>query len=197
MNVRLRKTLSWLGSYVHQDQLNTNRYTVTLDLATVTENHLEQNVAYERLKFWIYDVMQDSIMIRDTNPDLRKWMSTGARIICLPDDPVDQLVGIMLCSKLNAIMENRMICTNVAVSSELGDDMAYLHNYQESQGPLAAAGWWSDNRPIWSSAGSGKKDKVISLDRSLDWKQHDLDWCGIAKEADDNVVFARFEKDED
>jgi len=196
MNVRLRKTLSWLGSYVHQDQFNTNRYTATLDLATVTANNQEQNVAYERLKFWFYDVMQDSIMIRDSNPDLRKWMATGARILCLPDDPVDQLVGIMLCLKLNAIMENRIVCTNVAVASELGDDMSYLHNYQESQGPLAVAGWWSDSRPNWLSAGSGKKDKVISLDRSPDWKHHDLDWQDTAKEADDNVVFARFEKDE-
>jgi hypothetical protein len=197
MNVRLRKTLSWLGSYVHQDQFNTNRYTVTLDLATVTANNHEQNVAYERLKFWFYDVMQDSIMIRDTHPDLRKWTATGARILCFPDDPVDQLVGIMLCLKLNAIMEHRIACTNVTVSSELGDDMAYLHSYQESQGPLAVAGWWSDSRPSWSSAGPGKKDKVISLDRSQDWKQYDLDWHDTAKEADDNVVFARFEKDDD
>ena len=137
MNVRLRKTLSWLGSYVHQDQFNINRYTVTLDLATVSTDHHEQNVAYERLKFWFYDVMQDSILIRDSNPDLKKWTATGARIICLPDDPVDQLVGIMLCLKLNAIMEGRITCTHVSVASELGDDMAYLHNYQESQGQIS------------------------------------------------------------
>ena len=102
----------------------------------------------------------------------------------------------MLCAILNAIMEDRIICTNVEIYSELGEAMSYLHNWKESMGPLQSPGWWNDSRPNWSSSVPGRRDKVIALDRAPDWKEHDLDWVSATDAKDGSVVFATFERDE-
>ena len=119
----------------------------------------------------------------------------------MPEQPIDQIIGIALYSKLNAILEQRMFIHDVTIQSDLGDNVRYLHSDQESLGPLSQLGWWQDASPAHSDFKSpaGKKH-VVRLNRTLTWQDLELEWSDVesVESADDNtVVFAKFGPDED
>jgi hypothetical protein len=195
MNVRLKKTFDWYSGVVYRDQFIVNHFSAVLDLQTISDDPEQQNIAYDRTKYWFHEIMEDAVLIREDHPNLAHWQDTGARIVPLPDEPVDQLVGIMLCFKLNAIMEDRLIVTDVEISSRAGDSMSYLHNWKENPGPLGTDGWWQDSRPTWNQSRTDTRSKVVNLDRVPEWKLYDLDWDTSADSKSDTVLFAKFDRD--
>lgn len=193
MMVRLSKNFELLSSLVYHQDYVVNHYQIVLGMITNTDDHYEQNIAYERIKFWLTGIFSSSILISNSNPLLEQYKATKARLITLPDDPVDQLVGIMLCCKLNAITEDRLIITDVDITSVQGDHMIYHHSEDENTGPFAMPGWWNDPRPSFNDL----KDngKIISISGHNDWKSLDLGWEDNSNESN-TVVFADFKKDE-
>lgn len=174
------------------DHVVTTVYDFHVRWTVVSEDSTEVNVAYERMKTWLYDIMRNSILIGEDHPDLRLWQATGSRCLIFPEDPVDQLVGIMLFRKFQAVVQDRLEITGISVSSPLDDDVIYEHDADDDQGSLAKSGWWSDARPTWFlGRGPGRsRDKVISLRPIPEWKEYDLDWQ--SRDADSHVVIADF-----
>lgn len=199
MNVRLTKTWHWQSGLVYKDVFYINTYTATVHMHTTTMYDHDHDVAYARMDYWFQDVMQDSVMLNTDCALQKAYAATGQRLLLFPDQPVDQLVGIMLCLKLNAITEGRLVITDIDLSSVHGADMIYQHNHTEATGPLSTAGWWKDSRPIWNHAASSTKgSKVVSLNRAADWNSLELDWQSISpNDRDSSIVFADFERDDD
>lgn len=197
MNVRLKKTYQWYSGVVWKDQFLINSYTASMDLVTKTMDPECQDLAYQRMNYWIYDVMQDAVIIDQANTVLGAYQATGQRLIVLPDEPVDQLIGMMLYCKLNAVMESHMLITDVSISSRAGDEMAYLHCDDESLGPFAEPGWWTDAGPKWSDIkGRRGKNNVIAMNRVPEWKDLGLEWTDPDPDKPSDVLFASFRKDE-
>ena len=164
---------------------------------TTAMDAAEHSVAYERMDHWFKTVMQDSVLISAEDPKLQAYAATGQRLLIFPEDPVDQLVGIMLCLKLNSMTEGRLVITDVDLSSVNGDEMTYQHNHTEAIGPMATAGWWQDPRPSWTTAGAkSPSTKVVSLSRSPEWHAVGLDWPNRKYTPDSAVVFAEFDRDD-
>lgn len=198
MNVRLIKTWQWQSGLVYDDTFYINTYRVRTHMHTTSMHDHDHDVAYGRMDHWFQDVMQDSVML-DTHCAMAKaYAATGQRLLLFPDQPVDQLVGIMLCVKLNSITEGRLIITDVDVSSEHGADMQYQHHYTEAQGPLSATGWWRDARPMWHDAAVPTRGaKVVKLRGVADWHSLDLDWQLDKRSTDSAIVFGDFDRDAD
>lgn len=200
MNVKLKKVFNFSTGLVYDNEFSVNYYTVTVHMTLLAENEYKQNIAYERLKYWIDYVLANSILIHDADPMIEKWLATEQRIIMLPDQPVDQLVGIMLFLKLNAILEEIFVITEVELSSTVGDDMGYIHTYAENLGPMDYDGWWNDSRPTWvnQTKKQTKNGKVIKLGRTPEWKELELsfDEDGNDSPSTDSVVFVNFSKDD-
>jgi hypothetical protein len=118
----------------------------------------------------------------------------------LPEEPVDQVVGIMLHCKLNAIVENRMIITETEIASELGENIAYLHNDDEQLGPLSDAGWWQDSDASHCDHQLISTDKVVAVNFNSSWRELNLQWKNessvVETDSDNKLVFADFTKDE-
>jgi hypothetical protein len=197
MNVRLLKNWAWNSGIVVDGEYHINSYALSVDLVTATEDHREQNIAYERMRHWITQVLASSVIIETGHHRIDAFLATGQRVIELPNGPVDQMVGIMLYCKLNAILEGRLVVTDVSISSDLGDHMVYLHSDGDACGPFAAAGWWNDPRTVFSSRKPRKNANVISMSRSPEWADLDLLWQEPARTSDPNtVLYAEFPKNE-
>jgi hypothetical protein len=197
-NARIKKTLEWGSALVYGDEFYVNRYTAKVYIVTVSDDSDQQNIAYERMKLWTHRVLDSSVLIAHDDPALKVWQATGARVIVLPEEPVDQIIGIMLYLKLNSIMENRMVVSDIEISSTVGDDTGYLHNHNEGVGQaMGESGWWVDPRPSWYLEKSrNSRGKVVNLDRIPEWSDYGLEWeDSIDKK--DTVVFANFNKDAD
>lgn len=198
MTARLKKSFGFYTGMAYQGQFLVNHWNVNLDLVTVSDDSSQQNVAYERMKYWVGRVLDDSILIGHADPALADFSRINGRLIVLPDEPVDQIVGIMLYLKLNAIMENRMIVAATEIWSTQGDHTSYIHMAGENLGPdLSLDGWWSDPRPIYSLNRSRSTGNVVSLDRLAEWKDFGLEWESNDVEPAGNVVVAQFPRNED
>jgi hypothetical protein len=127
MNVRFKKTFDFSAGVVYDNKFSVNFYTLTVHMTTVNMDGDYHNIAYERMKYWVDDVLSDSILIYEKDPLVDVWLSTEQRIILFPEQPVDQVVGILLYSKFNAITEQQFIINEVEISSALGDDVVFMH----------------------------------------------------------------------
>lgn len=197
-NARLEKTLDWYCGLLYNGKFYTNHYTARIKMLTLSCSNDEQNIAYERMKIWIQDILSDAIFIAQSNPQVSVWQKTDAKIILFPNEPVDQVVGALLFLKLNAIMEGRMRVTDVEISSGLGDNVGYhFHCAEEFVTPIDTTGWWTEPRPIWSSPTQKKASgKVVELALMPDWDDYDLNWESAKSNDPSSVVFANFNKNE-
>lgn len=195
MNVRLKKDFVFSAGVIFNDNFFINHYAAQLKMMTVSNDTHEQNVAYERVKYWIDNILDSSILIPSSNQKIMAFTETGQRLVTLPEEPVDQVIGIMLYCKLNAITEGKLIITDVEISSQQGDNMIYLHNESENLGPFGADGWWQDSRPKCANIRHQPNDKIIELVKPPEWKDLGLDWIEDT-DSDSTVVFADFKKNE-
>lgn len=201
MNVRLETSFNWTAGVYWEGLMLMNNYTVTLYMVTNTADAATQNVAYERLKHFVYGEMANTIYVNREHVDqCQKYLAAGLKITTLPSEPVDQLLGLMLYCKLNAIMQDHIIINEVEISSNLGERMIYLHSADENLGPFEQAGWWHSDDLIHCDPEIMDTEKIVNLPRISTWRDLNLAWN--AKDdsepvnQDNTVVFAEFRKDE-
>ena len=101
MNVKLKKKFDFASGMVYQKKFLINLYSIELKMVTATNNPTEQNIAYERIHYWIDSVLNDGVLIADDSELISAYRETGQRLITLPTDPVDQIIGFILFSKFN------------------------------------------------------------------------------------------------
>lgn len=197
MNYRMSKTWGILANVVWDDRVLCNDYRIRVDWTTVTDDSREQNIAYERVKYWLFDVMEHSVMVNQDHDKVAVLQTTGQHIIQMPADPVDAVIAVMLFAKLSAITEQRMSLTEVAVSSEQGGHVQYLQSAEEDFMMFGDPGWWQDARPAWSHTKPRRGNKIVSLARMPEWHELDLSWDTVNARSDGSVVFAEFKKNAD
>ena len=178
MTVHLARQWYWSSIVVSDryDRPMINNYSLRMEFATDAQDNQEHNIAYGRMKYWFYDVMEASVLISQDNNKIKSWQDTGSRVLIFSEDPVDQLVGMMIYSKITAITQGKLIIDQISIASPLDNDVIYHHFAEEPLGPFENSGWWNDARPVWQNKTTRGKGKVISLDRAPDWKDHELDW---------------------
>jgi hypothetical protein len=198
MNVRLQYDLEFLAGVYYEDQLQMNRYTVSVNLLTKTKDSVSTNIALDRVKAFVHGALESTVFINQANMERAEFMQMmGIRVTTLPEEPVDQIIGMMLYYKLNAIMEDRMTVTALDVSSTLGDSVWYQHDEEDSAGPFATDGWWCrasmQHESIEHDPDPGNVVKVMSTG----WYEVDLEWPeNTVPPSANTVVFANFPRNE-
>ena len=168
-----------------------NTYSIDLQLITKSTNNVDQNIALERCKYIIYEQFSDSIILGNQHKKLaKKYQDAGFRTIIFPDEPADQLTGLALYSKLQAVTEDVLDVLDISIRSNLGGGVSYLHNDEESVGPYDKPGWWTDSGPSCSTSIPSRK-KIVSLNNPT-WKSLDLEWDD--GETEDTVIEIKLEK---
>jgi hypothetical protein len=92
-------------------------------------------VAFERIKYFVYSSIRQHYVYQFCNiimTSVNSLRQLGSSVTTMPGDPVDQLIGLMLYYKLNAIMEDRIIVDETEISSMLGENMIYLAQRQRT-----------------------------------------------------------------
>jgi hypothetical protein len=105
---------------------------------------------------------------------------------------LDQVVGLMLMSKLTAITEQRLQILQVSICSPQDDFVSYLCDQGDSLHWFEDAGWWNDHGPAHCTHPRRPKNygKVIAISRSNDWKDHGLDWARSSGTTDNVSVLS-------
>ena len=199
MNVRLQYPFKFTAGVWYDGQMKMNNYDVRLWLLTNSTDPDSHNIALERIRYFIHGRLDSSIIINSAHVDqVKQLYATGLRITTLPSDPVDQIIGIMLYSKLSAIIEDRMIIGEVEISSDLGGGVVYMHNEEENLGPLEPAGWWHDADLTQCHSELIGEEKVMSLAKSTIWRELELNWPETEPKEDtgNTIIFTDFNRNE-
>ena len=197
MNVRIAQLLSINAGAWYDGILEMNQYTIKLWMITQTFNSVEQNIAFLRAKHFVYTELENTIFINAEDSKCTDFVSAGLDITTLPGDPADQLIGIMLFHKLNAIMEGRIGIVEVEISA--GDAVIYLHGENETSDDIIRPNWWASADLIHSDFVTAGTEKVLSIPQATSWRELGLAWADQPTETETGniVVFADFKQSDD
>ena len=197
MNVRLQYDLEFLGGIYFEEQMQMNHYSVSLNLVTGTADPTDTNIAMDRIKAFVFGELEHSVFINVAQRERADLMHLmGINVTTLPEEPVDQIIGMMLYYKLNSIMEGRMIVRSLDISSSLGDSVWYQHDDEDSAGPFAQDGWWHDSGVKHNTVDVNNVDANIVKVVPDAWTEYGLAWPGDTTESGNTVVFGNFPKNE-
>jgi len=196
MNVKIEYPAEFLSAVYWNDQVMFNCYSVRCEMITNSRDHIEQNIALERLKYILFVQMQNSVFVDvKEKATIKRLETAGLRTIALPELPVDQIVGMMLYSKLDAVMEGRIVMSQLRLSSDLGENVVYSQTDTETIGPFQQRGWWNSAEPGCSDA-KPSAGKVVSIaTKAATWQSLDLHWDQEHNKETDNTVVV-FRKDD-
>jgi len=197
MNVRLRYDLPFTAGIYHNSSFYMNNYNLRVWMNTVSENSADQSTAFNRLKYFVYTCMENTVFINAAETEqCDRYAQAGLDITTMPGDPVDQLIGIMLYYKLNAVMENRMIIMETELSSSMGEYMTYLHSEEENTVGYVQPEWWTSADLTHSQFAPKNLDNVVAIPQATAWRELELSWADDPADADSGnvVVFANFKQ---
>lgn len=199
MNVRLNLDLSFTAGVWFDNQFLMNQYLVNCNLITNTEEPDDVTIAVDRLRWWISNVAQNSVFIQNTETDKQQqFWGAQMNLIILPEVPTDQVIGMMLYSKLNAITEKKVLVADIQVTSMLSDGMRYIFDETDEYGVFLDDGWWNESEAVWwNKELVSQKDEngILKMNPTIHWKDVQLHWTADEVEAG-NVVVGKFKKDD-
>jgi hypothetical protein len=193
MNVRIAQLLSFNAGTWYDNRLEMTEYTIKLWLITNTYNDQEQNISIGRIKHFIFDHLENTIFIDSADETKAlELMRAGLNVTTLPGAPADQLVGIMIFHKLNAVMEDRIKVVEIEIST--GSSIVYLHSENETSLDLVQPKWWSTADLTHCDLDPADSDKVLSITHNTIWRDLELEWPDedVDTESGNVVVFANF-----
>jgi hypothetical protein len=192
MNVRLQYVTAFNAGFWLEQQLVMSTYQIRIKLLTQTLDPADQNIALERVKHFLLSEIHSTVFVNQTEVECAEaFASLGLNVTTLPEDPVDQIVGIMLYHKLNAIMQGRMKVSELVLSSDAGDNVEFYHSQAEQTNLFAGPGWWNDATTLHDNIDD---DTAEISDVDTVWRELDLGWNGTEIATDvTQVVFANFD----
>lgn len=199
MNIKLQYEMDFLAGIWYNNQLQMNHYNLHISLVTNSHNAKDTNIAMDRMKYFVLAMMQHTIFVNQEQVGVAEIMkSLGINVTTLPGEPVDQMVGMMLYCKLNAIMENRMTITALDINSVLGDSVWYRHDAEDSLGPLEHAGWWTQATTQHDTVDlEPAGDNVVKV-TNQGWYDVGLEWEDPTELPTANtIVYVNFGRNED
>lgn len=195
MNVRIKHTMTFTAGVYYGGETRMNNYYLTVYMITNSSDATNHNVAFERMKYFVYDCLDSTIFVNVSHKEqCQRYIDAGISITTMPGEPVDQLVGLMLYYKLNAIMEDRILVDETEIASALGENIVYLHSENEITDVEIIPEWWTSTDTVHSEYVSLNVDKIVPMHANTVWRDLGLLWPGTETltETGNIVVFQNF-----
>lgn len=175
MNAEIEKDFTFLTSIHFENKFLVNLYEMRAFMQILTENPLEQNIAIQRLDYFLTEYIDSAVIIKESEEEaINKYREAGLKICTTPEEPFDQIVGMILINKCNAIMEKRIVMTDITFGSKLSNLIKFNIDYEISAAEYAGKYWYNKN--TLSLHNKTKKDKIVNLFEKNDWKDVGLTW---------------------
>ncbi len=148
-----------------------NHYDISLHFSVKTPDPLLQNIAFDRIKFWIMQVLNNSVLIHDQHPQYTSFMNLlQNNFVDLPVDPADYYLVQAVWSKLTKITGGNVDISVVELSSDLSDGVCFVADGSELSvldidGVSKKHQWWNSDTP-----------KTNLHQDYVPWKQFGLDF---------------------
>lgn len=175
INAEIEKDFTFLTSIHFEDKFFVNLYEMKAYMQILTENAIEQNIAIERLNYFLGEYIDSAVLVKESEEDaINKYRAAGLKICTTPEEPFDQIVGMILINKCNAIMEGRIVMSDITFGSKLSNLIKFNIDHETAAAEFAGKYWY--NKHTLSLHNKTKKDKIVNLFEQNDWKDVGLTW---------------------
>jgi len=179
-STKIEKSFKFQSAIFYEKTFLINSYTAFLTISIETEDPREQQIAVDRIGYWLTYILQNSVLIQeDEQEQIMKYSYAGMGVCTLPDEPYDQLVAMILMLKFNAITENKIIVTNLILKSMLSEGVRYTMDLEDAESSYGEAdGWWNEKDMSMSDyvRVEPRDDKIVKLFDTDDWAEAGLHW---------------------
>lgn len=191
MTIRVKREFNFVAGIWLEGEYQIGMYSFTVFIEILTDDPYEQSVALERMKYFIDEVVTNSVFVEASdNKVIDTFTGLGMKVCVLPLEPYDQAISIALLLKLNAITEGKFNITNMSFKSQLSDDVEYLIDIDDEVEAYATKNnWWNDSGSNLNNKKSNKKDKIVKLHKDNEWTELDLGWKHICKPEASEIIF--------
>lgn len=182
MATRIEREFAFQAAVHFEGNFLMTVYELVLYMEVDTASIKEQNIAMDRITYFLDECLSNSVFVEATDKKaIEKYLQADIKVATLPEEPYDQIITILLLSKLNAITEGKLQVNSISLRSGLSDDVKFLYSIYEIENtgnPFRNKGWWSDSSTLISDINkSNKKDKIVRLvKQNCDWANVGLDW---------------------
>jgi len=175
MNIQIQKDFTFMTAIHFESKYMVNLYELSAKMEVCTEDVREQNIAIERMNYFLTGQIEDVIFVQDTEKEaIQNYTNAGIKVCVIPEEPYDQIIGMLLINKCNAIMEGRIIITEITFGSKLSNLIKF-----NIQGDIAKLEYPEDswyNKNTLALADKNKKDKIVTLFDKNNWAELELTW---------------------
>lgn len=177
MTARIEKDFRFLAGVFFEGHYLQNLYDLTLYIDIVTDNEQEQLTAIERIHYFLLNYVEHSVFVcQENKQQINLFEKAGLSVLTVPEDPYDQIVGLILLRKFNAITEGRVFVNEIRFASKLSADIRF-HNTAEHSEEYSEDAWYNDpNLTVEDKVKKVKKDKIVKFDDLEDWSKVGLVW---------------------
>lgn len=173
---KIQKDFVFESAIHFNEKFMINFYELTLFMEVITDNQYEQNIAIERINYFLSSIIDNCIFVNEKEKKIiENYEKAGIRVITLPEDPYDQIIGLLLILKLNSIMENKISINEIIFQSKLTAGIKF-HTLSEEAEEYRNQLWWTENSPDYKETKKSKKDKVVKLFERDTWSELGLSW---------------------
>lgn len=178
MNTLIERDFDLQACVHFQDNFLINFYEFTLFMEVNTDSIREQNVAMDRIKYMIYESIENSIFVAfNEEKAIENYTKAGLKVSVVPEEPYDQIIALLLILKLNSVCEGKLKITDIKLTSKLSDDVKFTETYETAVNAIPVQGWWNEVHPSLCTSAQNKKEKIVKLvkdtwgDLGLGWKE--------------------------
>lgn len=179
MSTRIERDFSFQAGVHFEGSFIMNVYNLTLLMEVETLSIVEQNIAMDRIIYFLEDSLANSVFVESTEKKaIEKYTQADIKVCTVPEEPYDQIITILLILKLNAIAEGRLNITDIYLESELSDSVRFSYDIETARhNPFGNKGWWLDSSTsIADVEKTTKKEKIVRLVKNTDWANVGLEW---------------------
>jgi len=179
----LKYRYNFLAMMHGSDRLYCNNYELKLYLTVNTDSEFDQDIAFNRMDFFIQEIISNAVFVHEDEPELlERYMNLGIPAIAIQEPgTIDHMILMTLVTKLNAICEDAVIIYNGEMSSVLGQGVEYVYFVDGEEIVLSdqADKWWNDTGPTFISKDcltTPEEQTVHDFEPKITWKDYDLVW---------------------
>jgi hypothetical protein len=182
MRHRIKQHFAFQAAVYVEETFLMNIYEITLEMHVVTGDSKEQNIAMSRINYMIEDCFQNCVFVHQTETAvIEKYIAANLKVSTTPDEPYDQLLAILLLTKLNIITEGRLLITDITLSSGLSDGVEFLYSPALEHTPFTTGifNWWNElnTKIVDFPKRETKKEKIVKMvKKTNDWVHLNLEW---------------------
>jgi hypothetical protein len=179
LSTRIERDFSFQAGVHFEGKLIMNVYGFTLAMEVETESIVEQNIAMDRIIYFLKDSLTNSVFVQTSDKKaIEKYTQADIKVCTVPEEPYDQIITMLLILKLNNITEGRLNITDIFLESELSDSVRFSYDFETAKhNPFGNKGWWLESSTSMNDIEKNtKKEKIVRLVKHNDWANVGLEW---------------------